>query len=45
MEVEVKFRVDFEEMRRKIESLGALFVGEELQETFTSPCPFRSSSA
>ncbi len=32
MEVEVKFRVDFEEMRRKIEKLGAEFLREELQE-------------
>ncbi|NJE48594.1 class IV adenylate cyclase [Thermococcus sp. 9N3] len=41
MEVEVKFRVDFEETRRKIESLGALFVREELQEDvyFSLPLP------
>jgi len=41
MEVEVKFRVDFEEMKQKIESLGALFVREELQEDvyFSLPLP------
>ena len=41
MEVEVKFRVDFEGMRRKIESLGASFIREELQEDvyFSLPHP------
>ena len=41
MEIEVKFRVDFEETKRKLESLGASFVGEELQEDvyFSLPLP------
>ncbi|WP_099210842.1 class IV adenylate cyclase [Thermococcus henrietii] len=41
MEVEVKFKVDFEEAKQKIESLGALFVREELQEDvyFSLPLP------
>ncbi|WP_297521450.1 class IV adenylate cyclase [Thermococcus sp.] len=32
MEIEVKFRVDFERMRRRIESIGASFLREETQE-------------
>jgi len=32
MEIEVKFHVDFDSIRRRIESLGASFVREELQE-------------
>ncbi|NJE10297.1 class IV adenylate cyclase [Thermococcus sp. MAR1] len=32
MEVEVKFRVDFNSIREKIESLGATFIREEMQE-------------
>ena len=32
MEIEIKFRVNFENIRRKIEGLGAKFVGEEVQE-------------
>lgn len=41
MEVEVKFRVNFEDARRKIESLGATFLREELQEDvyFSLPLP------
>ncbi|NPA47563.1 MAG: class IV adenylate cyclase [Thermococci archaeon] len=41
MEIEVKFRVDFEAMRRKIEELGAGFVREEIQEDvyFNVPLP------
>ncbi len=41
MEVEVKFRVDLEAIREKIESLGASFVREELQEDiyFSIPLP------
>jgi len=41
MEIEVKFRVDFEETKRKLESLGASFVREELQEDvyFSLPLP------
>ncbi|WP_297074202.1 class IV adenylate cyclase [Thermococcus sp.] len=41
MEVEVKFRVDFEKTKLKLESLGAFFVGEELQEDvyFSLPLP------
>lgn len=41
MEVEVKFRVDFEDAKQKIESLGAAFVREELQEDiyFSLPLP------
>ncbi|HDZ35347.1 MAG TPA: class IV adenylate cyclase [Thermococcus sp.] len=41
MEVEVKFRVAFEDIKRAIESLGALFVGEEVQEDlyFSLPLP------
>ncbi|WP_456421835.1 class IV adenylate cyclase [Thermococcus sp.] len=41
MEIEIKFRVDFEETKRKLESLGASFVGEELQEDvyFYLPLP------
>ncbi|WP_297468546.1 class IV adenylate cyclase [Thermococcus sp.] len=40
MEVEVKFRVDFEKIKPKIESLGASFVGEELQEDVYFSLPF-----
>ena len=32
MEVEIKFRVNLEEVRKKIEALGAKFVREEIQE-------------
>ncbi|ASJ12461.1 class IV adenylate cyclase [Thermococcus thioreducens] len=32
MEIEVKFRVDFERVKRAIESIGARFVREEMQE-------------
>ncbi len=32
MEIEVKFRVDFERVKRAIESIGARFVREEIQE-------------
>ncbi|WP_457750449.1 class IV adenylate cyclase [Thermococcus sp.] len=41
MEIEIKFRVNFEEIKRKIESLDAEFVREELQEDayFYIPCP------
>ncbi len=41
MEVEVKFRVDFGEMRRRIESVGAILVREEYQEDvyFSLPLP------
>ncbi len=41
MEVEVKFRVDFEELKERIESLGATFIREELQEDvyFSLPLP------
>ncbi len=41
MEVEVKFRVDFEEMRKRIEGVGASFLREEVQEDvyFSVPLP------
>ncbi|MBP1912726.1 class IV adenylate cyclase [Thermococcus stetteri] len=41
MEIEIKFRVDFEDIRRKIEELGASFVREEVQEDlyFSLPLP------
>jgi adenylate cyclase class 2 len=41
MEIEIKFRVDWNEIRRRIESLGASFVREELQEDiyFSIPLP------
>lgn len=41
MEIEIKFRVNFEEIKRKIESLDADFVREELQEDvyFSIPLP------
>ncbi|ASJ03193.1 adenylate cyclase [Thermococcus profundus] len=41
MEVEVKFRVSFDDMKGKIEDLGAEFKGEELQEDlyFSLPHP------
>ncbi|NJF25967.1 class IV adenylate cyclase [Thermococcus sp. Bubb.Bath] len=41
MEIEVKFRVDFDEIRKRIESLGASFAREELQEDiyFSIPLP------
>ena len=41
MEIEVKFRVDFERMRRRIESIGASFLREEIQEDvyFSVPLP------
>ncbi|WP_297536370.1 class IV adenylate cyclase [Thermococcus sp.] len=41
MEIEVKFRVDFDRMREKIESLGSSFVGEEIQKDvyFSLPLP------
>ena len=40
MEVEVKFRVEFERMKAKIESLGARFIREELQEDVYFSVPF-----
>ncbi|AFL96230.1 putative adenylate cyclase 2 [Thermococcus cleftensis] len=41
MEVEVKFRVDFSSARRAIESIGAAFVREEIQEDvyLSAPLP------
>jgi len=41
MEVEVKFRVDFEELKRRIEAIGASFLREEIQEDvyFSIPLP------
>ncbi len=41
MEVEVKFRVDFRGMRRRIEGIGASFLREEIQEDiyFSVPLP------
>ena len=41
MEVEVKFRVDFGEMRKRIEAVGASFLREEVQEDvyFSVPLP------
>jgi adenylate cyclase class 2 len=41
LEVEVKFRVDFNELRDRISSLGATFVREEIQEDlyFSVPLP------
>jgi len=41
MEIEVKFRVNFEEIKKKIERLGASFAQEELQEDvyFSVPLP------
>jgi len=41
MEIEIKFRVNFEEIKRKIESIDAEFVREELQEDvyFSIPLP------
>ncbi len=41
MEIEVKFRVDFDDVRGKIEKLGAEFVREEIQEDiyFDVPLP------
>ena len=41
MEVEVKFRTDFDQMKVKIEELGASFVREEFQEDiyFSVPLP------
>lgn len=41
MEIEVKFRVDFNSLRGAIEALGASFVREELQEDvyFSIPLP------
>ncbi|NJE07403.1 class IV adenylate cyclase [Thermococcus sp. M39] len=32
MEIEIKFRVNLDEIKKKIEALGAEFVGEEIQE-------------
>jgi len=32
MEIEIKFRVNLDEIRKRIEALGAEFVGEEIQE-------------
>ncbi|WP_297506047.1 class IV adenylate cyclase [Thermococcus sp.] len=40
MEIEVKFRVDFERIREKIESLGAFLAGEELQEDIYFSLPY-----
>lgn len=34
MEIEIKFRVEFEDIRRKIEGFGVLFIREEVQEDF-----------
>ncbi|KUK18278.1 MULTISPECIES: class IV adenylate cyclase [Thermococcus] len=41
MEVEVKFKVDFNEIEGKIKALGAKFIGEEVQEDlyFDLPLP------
>ncbi len=41
MEIEVKFRVDFERMRRRIKSIRASFLREEIQEDvyFSVPLP------
>ncbi|AMQ17991.1 class IV adenylate cyclase [Thermococcus peptonophilus] len=41
MEIEIKFRVGFEDIRRKIEGLGASFIREEVQEDlyFSIPLP------
>ncbi len=40
MEIEIKFRVDFEGIWRKIESLGAKFIREEIQEDVYFSMPF-----
>ena len=40
MEIEIKFRVNFEKARQKIESLGARFVREEIQEDVYFSLPF-----
>ena len=40
MEIEVKFRVDFERIREKIESLGASLAREELQEDIYFSLPY-----
>ncbi|MCD6373012.1 MAG: class IV adenylate cyclase [Thermococcus sp.] len=40
MEIEIKFRVDFNEVRRRIASLGATFVREEIQEDLYFSLPF-----
>lgn len=41
MEIEIKFRVDFNEIREKIENLGARLIREEVQEDlyFSVPLP------
>lgn len=41
MEIEIKFRVEFEDIRRKIEGFGASFIREEVQEDlyFSLPLP------
>lgn len=41
MEVEIKFRVDFDKTKQRIEDIGASFVHEELQEDlyFSLPLP------
>lgn len=41
MEIEVKFRVDFDTIKERIEALGASFEGEEIQEDlyFSVPLP------
>ncbi|USG99043.1 class IV adenylate cyclase [Thermococcus argininiproducens] len=41
MEIEIKFRVDFNEIRKKIENLGARLIREEVQEDlyFSVPLP------
>ncbi|MBO8173681.1 MAG: class IV adenylate cyclase [Thermococcus sp.] len=41
MEIEIKFRVNLEEIRKKIESLGAKFEGEEIQEDLYFILPSR----
>ncbi|ASJ01061.1 class IV adenylate cyclase [Thermococcus gorgonarius] len=40
MEIEIKFRVNFDETREKIESLGASFVREEVQEDLYFSLPY-----
>lgn len=41
MEVEIKFKVEFDRIREKIESIGAKFVGEEIQEDLYFSLPHR----
>ncbi|MDV3104298.1 class IV adenylate cyclase [Thermococcus waiotapuensis] len=40
MEIEIKFRVTFDEIREKIESLGASFIREEAQEDLYFSLPY-----